>query len=160
MKLGGDANSIPSQPKPNICWSAEVFGLQRWIFGQHATPNVAEDFSYVPLSILFSTLSLIEDFLSPKERIHTHWVFSEGLDLTAVQQTHRQLMIINLTLSVVSVKTVFPFCFLSGMTLVIPQILPKCWEGRQNSSGCLKASILKNCYIQQFYKDSSSLSCH
>lgn len=60
-------------------------------------------------------------------------------------------------------KNCFSFLFSlwnESKSRVIPQILPKCWEGRQNSSGCLKASILKNCYIQQFYKDSSSLSCH
>lgn len=68
---------------------------------------------------LFTFTSLIEDFLKPEEKIHTHWVFfweaSKEPNQTAVQQTHRQLMIINLTLSVVRVKTVFPFCFLSGM---------------------------------------------
>lgn len=63
--------------------------------------------------IAFTSLS--EDFIKPEEKIHTLSVLPRGFQIAwsqAVKQTHRQLMIINLSLSVVRAKNSFSFLFL------------------------------------------------
>lgn len=122
MKSGRDNSPPVSHLKTQHLLDSRgiwFMGMDLWpVCYSRVSKSCGRPLLHSSLHSVFAFTNLSQDFLKKKRFTHAwafFWEASRKLDPTAVQQTHRQLMIINLSLSVVRAKTVFPFCFLSGM---------------------------------------------
>lgn len=122
MKSGRDNSPPASHPKTQHMLDSRGIwftGMDLWpVCYPRVSKCCGRPLLHASLHSVFAFTNLSQDFLKNRRFTHTwvlFWEASRELDPTAVQQTHRQLMFINISLSVVRAKTVFPFCFLSGM---------------------------------------------